>query len=112
MVHIKNQSSDPVVGLSVVMFLISKDVTAGGVRACRRCRTPVLEKHRDDRAPDEMNRHVLIAIYCFWTSRNFQGILGTFSDRPAHRALLRKSPNTNGCCVQTNRHENMVDTPK
>ena len=73
------------------VFLMSQDMNAVGMRACRHCRTPlhVLENHRDEKAPDDKIRSVLIAIYCSWTSsltqlsKNFD----TFSDRPVHRAL-------------------------
>ena len=33
------------------------------MQAGRNCRTPVLENQRDDKAPDDKIRHVLIAIY-------------------------------------------------
>ena len=66
-VHIKNHASD-LVSLSLIMFLMSQDMSAVGIRTCRPCRTPVLENHGDDKAPDDKISHVLIAIYCSWTS--------------------------------------------
>ena len=60
-VHIKNHASDPV-GLSLIIFLMSKDVIAVGMRAFRHCRIPVLENQRDDKAPNDKIRPVLIAI--------------------------------------------------
>ena len=81
-VHIKNHASDPV-SLSLIMFLMSKDMSAVVVRACRPCCIVVLRNHRDDKskAPDDKIRHVFITIghnnYCSWTrslaelSKNF-----------------------------------------
>ena len=47
---------------------MSQDKSALGIWACRQCRTPVLEYHRDDKTPENKIRHVLIVIYCSWTS--------------------------------------------
>ena len=38
------------------------------MHSCRHCHTSVLEKHRVNRAPDDKILHVLIVIYCSWTS--------------------------------------------
>ena len=48
--------------------LMPQDMSAVGMRACRHCRTPVFENCGDDEAPADKIRHVLIAIYCSWTS--------------------------------------------
>ena len=59
------------------------------MRSCPHCRAPVLENHRDDRAPDHKIRHVLIVIYCLGTSslaqpsKNFGHLL-----RPAGRICI------------------------
>ena len=66
-VHIKDHASDPV-SLSLIMFLVSKDVIVVGMRVHRHCSTPVFENHPDGKAPDDKITHVLIEIYCFWTS--------------------------------------------
>ena len=65
--HINNHASD-IVSLSLIMFLMSQDMSAVGMRTCRPCRTPVMENYGDDKAPDDKIRYVLIAIYCSWTS--------------------------------------------
>ena len=49
-VHIKNHASD-FVSMSHIMFLMSQDMSAAGMRICRPCRTPVLKNHGDDKAP-------------------------------------------------------------
>ena len=75
-VHIRNSASD-IVSLNPVIFLMSQDMSAVAMRACRHCHTTVLENHRDDNAPDGKTRHVLRAIYYSWTdslaqlSKNF-----------------------------------------
>ena len=65
--RIKNHASD-LVSLSLIMVLMSQDMSAVGMQTCRPCPTPVLENHGDDKAPDGKIGHVLIAIYCSWTS--------------------------------------------
>ena len=65
-VHIKNYAYD-LVNLSLVLFLISKDRSAVEMRACRYCRTPILENHRDDMGPDDRILNVLV-IYWSLTS--------------------------------------------
>ena len=62
-VHIKNNASD-LVSQRLVMFPMLQDRSAVGMRACPHCRTPVLKNHRDDKAPDDKIRHVLLVIYC------------------------------------------------
>ena len=50
--------------LSACHVLMSRVGSALGIRACRHCPTPVLENHRDDKAPDDKIAHVRIVIYC------------------------------------------------
>ena len=47
---------------------MSQDRSALGIWACRNCRTPVLENHRDDKTPDDKIGHVLIVTCCSLTS--------------------------------------------
>ena len=65
-VHVKNHASDHF-SPSLVMFLMSQDRNAVGMRACSRWSTPVLENHWDGKALVDKIRHVFIVIYRPWT---------------------------------------------
>ena len=68
------------------------------MQACRPCRAPALENHREDKAPDDKIKHLLIVICCPWTTSSIAKFSNIFwapvaNDWPTVRQTGRDDEN-------------------